>query len=202
MSDRAQQLRAQILALVQEFCKEQFAPAAFVPGESPVRVSGKVFDEADMSSLVDSALDFWLTTGRVANEFEKRFACLFGLRSAMLVNSGSSANLVALSALTSAQLGERRLKSGDEVITVAASFPTTVNPIIQNQLVPVFVDVTIPTYNIDVRQLEEARSDKTRAVMVAHTLGNPFDLGAGIDSERLPVKARAHLHASLTLAGY
>ncbi len=131
-----------------------------------------------MRSLVDSSLDFWLTTGRFAAQFEKQFARWFGVRTATLVNSGSSADLLAVTALTSPKLGERRLKAGDEVITVAAGFPTTVNPIIQNGLVPVFVDEHIPTYNIDVTKLEEARSEKTRAIVIAHTLGNPFNLGA------------------------
>jgi len=143
-----------------------------------VPISGKVFDGAELQSLVDSSLDFWLTTGRFAAHFEKEFAQFFGLRHAILVNSGSSANLVALSALTSPQLGERALHTGDEVITVAAGFPTTVNPIVQNNLIPVFIDVTIPTYNVDVTQLNAALSSKTRAVMIAHTLGNPFDLEA------------------------
>ncbi len=132
----------------------------------------------DMRSLVDSSLDFWLTTGRFAAQFEKQFARWFGIRTATLVNSGSSADLLAVTALTSPKLGDRRLKPGDEVITVAAGFPTTVNPIIQNGLVPVFVDEHIPTYNIDVTLLEEAHSDRTRAVVIAHTLGNPFNLGA------------------------
>jgi CDP-6-deoxy-D-xylo-4-hexulose-3-dehydrase len=126
--------------------------------------------------LVDASLDFWLTTGRFAAQFEHEFAAFFGLRHGMLVNSGSSANLLALTSLTSPTLGERALRPGDEVITVAAGFPTTVNPIVQNQMVPVFVDVTIPTYNIDTSQLEAALSPRTRAVMLAHTLGNPFDL--------------------------
>ena len=133
---------------------------------------------ADMSAVVDSALDGWFTTGHWAKEFERKLARFVGVRSASLVNSGSSANLVALSALTSPKLGPRQLKPGDEVITVAAGFPTTVNPIFQNRLVPVFVDVVLPTYEIDVTRLEEARSDKTRAVMIAHTLGNVFDLDA------------------------
>jgi CDP-6-deoxy-D-xylo-4-hexulose-3-dehydrase len=137
-----------------------------------------VFDAEDVQSLVDSGLDFWLTTGRFANQFEKEFARYFGVRGASLVNSGSSANLVALSALTSNKLGDRQLKPGDEVITVAAGFPTTVNPILQNNLVPVFIDVSLPTFEVDVTQLEAALSDKTRAVMIAHTLGNPFDLAA------------------------
>jgi CDP-6-deoxy-D-xylo-4-hexulose-3-dehydrase len=171
-------LRSRILELVAEYHAAAFAPSDFVPGESPVPVSGKVFDAEEMQYLVDSALDFWLTTGRFAARFEREFARVFGTRHALLVNSGSSANLVALSALTSPTLGERQLRPGDEVITVATGFPTTVNPAIQNRLVPVFVDVDVPTYNIDVTQLEAARSDRTRAVMVAHTLGNPFDLGA------------------------
>jgi CDP-4-dehydro-6-deoxyglucose reductase, E1 len=178
MSERQSQLREQILKLVGEYHDTAFAPREFVPGDSTVPVSGRVFDAEDMRSLVDSSLDFWLTTGRFAVQFEKAFARFLGVRGASLVNSGSSADLLALTALTSPKLGDRRLKPGDEVITVAAGFPTTVNPIIQNNLVPVFVDVQIPTYNIDVTQLEEARSDRTQAVMIAHTLGNPFDLGA------------------------
>ena len=131
-----------------------------------------------MSAVVGSALDGWFTTGHWAKEFERKLARFVGVRSASLVNSGSSANLVALSALTSPKLGPRQLKPGDEVITVAAGFPTTVNPIFQNRLVPVFIDVVLPTYEIDVTKLEAARSEKTRAVMIAHTLGNVFDLGA------------------------
>jgi CDP-6-deoxy-D-xylo-4-hexulose-3-dehydrase len=141
-------------------------------------MSGKVFDAEELEFLVDSALDFWLTTGRYADHFEREFARFIGVRSASLVNSGSSANLVALSALTSPRLGEHRLKPGDEVITVAAGFPTTVNPIIQCGLVPVFTDVQIPTYNVDVAQLEAALSDRTGAIILAHTLGNPFDVEA------------------------
>ncbi len=178
MSTRAAELRQQILELVSVYHQEAFGPAAFVPGVSPVPVSGRVFDASDMQSLVDSSLDFWLTTGRFAAQFEKAFARYFGLRNATLVNSGSSADLLAITALTSPKLGDRRLQRGDEVITVAAGFPTTLNPIIQNGLVPVFVDVQIPTYNIDATQLDEAFSDRTRAVMIAHTLGNPFDLKA------------------------
>jgi CDP-4-dehydro-6-deoxyglucose reductase, E1 len=148
-----------------------------VAGTSPVPVSGRVFDGEDLVSLVDSSLDFWLTTGRFAHQFERRFAKVFGRRHCVLVNSGSSANLTAFSALTSPKLGSRRVKAGDEVITVATGFPTTVNPIIQQGAVPVFLDVHVPTYNVDVTHLEDALSDKTRAVMIAHTLGNPFDLG-------------------------
>jgi CDP-4-dehydro-6-deoxyglucose reductase, E1 len=135
-----------------------------------------VFDAHELELLVESALDFWLTTGRFATEFEQRFARWMGVRHCLLVNSGSSANLVALSALTSPKLGDRRLRPGDEVITAAEGFPTTVNPILQQQLVPVFLDSHIPTYNLDVARLEEAIGPRTRAIMVAHTLGNPFDL--------------------------
>ncbi|HWB00145.1 MAG TPA: lipopolysaccharide biosynthesis protein RfbH, partial [Pirellulales bacterium] len=178
---RASELRSQILDLVAEYHREAFAPRSFEPGKTMVPASGKVFDSSEMRNLVDSALDFWLTTGRFAAKFEHDFSRVFGRRFALLVNSGSSANLLAVSALTSPKLGSRRLQPGDEVITVAASFPTTVNPILQNRLVPVFVDVHIPTYNIDVTQLEQALSPRTRAVMVAHTLGNPFDLAAVAD---------------------
>jgi CDP-6-deoxy-D-xylo-4-hexulose-3-dehydrase len=178
MSERAEQLRQQILQLTAEYHSEAFAPRTFVAGSSAVPVSGKVIDAADMSAVVESALDGWFTTGRWAKEFERKLANFIGVRSASLVNSGSSANLVALSALTSPKLGARSLKPGDEVITVAAGFPTTVNPIFQNRLVPVFIDVSLPTYEIDVTMLEAARSEKTRAVMIAHTLGNVFDLDA------------------------
>ena len=178
MSSPADQLRSRILDLVSEYHEAAFPARQFVPGESMVPVSGRVFDANDIRLLVDSSLDFWLTTGRFAAQFERSFARYFGLRNATLVNSGSSADLMAVTALTSPKLGERQLKPGNEVITVAAGFPTTVNPIIQNGLIPVFVDVHIPTYNIDVSRLEEARSERTRAVVIAHTLGNPFDLGA------------------------
>jgi CDP-6-deoxy-D-xylo-4-hexulose-3-dehydrase len=184
MSSPAESLRNRILDLVTEYHDAAFASRPFVPGESAVPVSGRVFDAQDICSLVDSSLDFWLTTGRFAAQFEKQFARWFGVRTATLVNSGSSADLLAVTALTSPKLGDRRLRPGDEVITVAAGFPTTVNPIIQNGLVPVFVDEQIPTYNIDVTQLEEARSERTRAVVIAHTLGNPFDLGAVMEFVR------------------
>jgi CDP-6-deoxy-D-xylo-4-hexulose-3-dehydrase len=174
----AARLRERILELVREYHALEFAPARFVPGESPYRVAGRVFDEEELVHLTESALDMWLTTGRFADAFERDFAARFGLRHATLVNSGSSANLVAISALTSARLGDRRLRPGDEVITAAAGFPTTVNPIVQNRLVPVFVDVEPATYNIDASQLEQALSDRTRAIVLAHTLGNPFDLDA------------------------
>jgi CDP-6-deoxy-D-xylo-4-hexulose-3-dehydrase len=172
------ELRRQILDLSEEYARRVHGPRKFVPGESSVAVSGKVMSPADMRNLVDSSLDMWLTAGRFSDEFETRFAQFFGTKYSLLVNSGSSANLVAFSALTSPLLRDKRLKPGDEVITVAAGFPTTVNPIIQNGCIPVFIDAHVPTYNADVSALEEARSDKTRAVMFAHTLGNPFDLSA------------------------
>jgi CDP-6-deoxy-D-xylo-4-hexulose-3-dehydrase len=174
----ADALRSQIRELVAAYHAAAFPQRPFVPGDTFVPVSGKVFDADELQHLVDASLDFWLTTGRFAAQFEREFARVFGLRHALLVNSGSSANLVALSALTSPSLGDRQLRAGDEVITVATGFPTTVNPAIQHGLVPVFVDVDVPTYNIDVTQLDAALSDRTRAIMVAHTLGNPFDLDA------------------------
>jgi len=178
MTTKTEELRAQIRALTAEYFAEAFAPREFVAGESPVPVSGRVFDEIELQHLVDSSLDFWLTTGHFADQFQKEFSKFMGVRNTILVNSGSSANLVALSCLTSPQLGGRALKPGDEVITVAVGFPTTVNPIIQNNLIPVFIDVQIPTYNVDVNYLEAAFSPRTRAVVIAHTLGNPFDLAA------------------------
>ena len=178
MSERAQQLRDQILELTAEYHREAFPSRDYQPGKSPVPVSGKVIDGADLRSVVDSTLDCWFTTGRFAKAFEKKLARFIGVRGCSLVNSGSSANLVALTALTSPKLGDRRLMPGDEVITVAAGFPTTVNPIIQNNLVPVFLDVTLPTLEVDVSQLDNALSSRTRAIMIAHTLGNPFDLDA------------------------
>ena len=178
MTDIAGQLRKQILDLTAQYWLESTPRGDFIPGVSPVPVSGKVIDASDVSAVVDSALDAWFTTGRFGETFERDLARYVGVRSASLVNSGSSANLVALSALTSPKLGDRRLRPGDEVITVAAGFPTTVNPIFQNRLVPVFVDVTVPGYEIDVYQLEAARSDRTRAAFLAHTLGNVFDLDA------------------------
>lgn len=173
-----QQLRDEISALVREYYEIALAPPPFVSGKSDVPVSGKVLDASDLQHLVEASLDAWLTTGRFAAQFEREFAGFMDVRCASLVNSGSSANLLAVSCLTSPSLGDRRLCPGDEVITVAAGFPTTVNPIIQNGLVPVFVDVQIPTYNLDGTQLEAALSERTKAVILAHTLGNPFDLDA------------------------
>jgi CDP-6-deoxy-D-xylo-4-hexulose-3-dehydrase len=168
--------REEILGLVEEYHATAFAPRPFVPGETPVPVSGKVFDGSELRMLVDAALDFWLTTGRFAEEFEPRFAALMGAREARLCNSGSSANLLAVASLTSPALGSDALVPGDEVITCGSGFPTTVTPLYQHGLVPVYVDVDTTTLGLAVDQLEVARSDRTRAVMVAHTLGNPFDL--------------------------
>jgi len=173
---RADQLRAQILGLVKEYHQEAFPPKPFLGGISTIPVSGKVFDNHELELLVDSSLDFWLTTGRYAEQFEKSFAKVMGMKHAMLCNSGSSANLLAVTALTSSRLGKRALKEGDEVITAAAGFPTTVNPILQNRLVPVFVDVELGTYDASVEKIEAAIGPKTKAIVMAHTLGNPFDL--------------------------
>ncbi len=148
----------------------------FVPGKTLISYAGRVYDEKEVINLVDASLDFWLTSGRYAREFEKSLAELLGVQYCILTNSGSSANLLAISALTSPMLGEKRLKHGDEVITIASGFPTTLNPIIQNNLVPVFVDIEIGTYNIDVRKIERAISNKTKAVFIAHTLGNPAEI--------------------------
>lgn len=170
--------REQILSMVKEYCdsfhnkKEPFKEGDRIPYAS------RVYDHKEMVNLVDSALEFWLTSGRFTDEFENKLAEYLGIRFCSLVNSGSSANLIAFMALTSPLLGKRRIKRGDEVITVACGFPTTVAPVLQYGAVPVFVDVTIPQYNIDVTKLEKAFSDKTKAVMIAHTLGNPFDLRA------------------------
>ena len=176
MSEEEKQIREQIFEKVKELYQLREAPKEFVPGKSQIRYAGRVFDEKEMISLVDSALDFWLTAGRFAEQFEREFARFLGVRYCILTNSGSSANLLAISALTSPKLGERRLKPGDEVITIACAFPTTVNPIIQNNLIPVFLDVDVGTYNIQADKIEAALSEKTKAIFLAHTLGNPFDL--------------------------
>jgi len=181
MSTTPEQLRAEILAKTAEYYRLVHAPkqaAAFEPGKSRVNYAGRVFDEKEMTNLVDSALEFWLTYGRYSRQFEKGLADYLGVRFALLVNSGSSANLLAFMTLTSPLLGERQVKRGDEVITVAAGFPTTVAPIIQYGAVPVFVDIELETANVDVTQLEQALSPKTKAVMLAHTLGNPFNIRA------------------------
>ena len=172
----AQALKAKILELSAQYYRLQHSPRRdFVQGER-ITYGGRVFDEQEIMNVVDSALDFWLTTGPYAADFERRFADFLSIGHCSLTNSGSSANLLAFMALTSPQLGQRRICRGDEVITVAAGFPTTVAPIVQFGAVPVFVDVTLPTYNIDADRLREALSSKTKAVMLAHTLGNPFDL--------------------------
>lgn len=175
----ADEIRSDIRALVAEYFDCAFPNVPFEPGVSPVPVSGKVFDQTELQTLVDSSLDFWLTTGRFAEAFERDFAAFMGVRHAMLCNSGSSANLLALSTLTSSRLKERALREGDEVLTVAAGFPTTVNPIYQNRLTPVFVDVNLGTYDAPIERLAEAIGPRTRAIMMAHTLGNPFDV-AGV----------------------
>mgnify|MGYP004518855701 FL=1 len=171
--------RNHIKALVAEYYHDFREPADskenFKPGDR-ISYASRVYDEREMQSLTDAMLDFWLTTGRFSDQFEKKFAEWIGVKYAHLVNSGSSANLIAFSVLTAPELGERQIKRGDEVITVACGFPTTVTPILQYGAVPVFVDVTVPQYNIDVTKLEEALSEKTKAVMIAHTLGNPFDI--------------------------
>lgn len=176
-----QQAKEQILNLVREYCETYHnVRKPFEEGQR-IPYASRVYDSAEMVNLVDSALEFWLTAGRYTDRFEKQMAEYLGVRYCSLVNSGSSANLIAFMALTSPLLGERAVRRGDEVITVAAGFPTTVAPVIQYGAVPVFVDVTIPQYNIDVSRLEEALSEKTKAVMIAHTLGNPFDLKAVSD---------------------
>ena len=171
------QLRLQIGSLVERYAELALAPEPFVPGVSAVPPSGKLLDSEELRLMVEASLDGWLTAGRFNNEFEKRLASYLGVKHVMTVNSGSSANLVAFSALTSPRLGERAIRPGDEVIGVAAGFPTTVNPIIQFGAVPVFVDIDIPTYNIDPEKIEAAISPRTKAIMLAHTLGNPFNLG-------------------------
>ena len=174
----ADDLRGQILTLVRDYYQVKFAGRQFDPGRDLVHYAGRVFDEAELVNLVDASLDFYLTANRYAEQFEADFADYFGLGNALLVNSGSSANLVALTALTSPKLGDRRLMPGDEVITVAAGFPTTVAPIVQNQLLPVFVDVNLCDYTAIPERLADAVGPKTRAIMMAHTMGVPFDLDA------------------------
>jgi CDP-6-deoxy-D-xylo-4-hexulose-3-dehydrase len=163
--------------LILEKTKEYYKADKYIEGDR-IPFARRVFDENELVNLIDSSLDFWLTAGRYANDFEYEFAQFMEVEHCLLVNSGSSANLVAFTTLTSPKLGDKRLKKGDEVITVAAGFPTTINPIIQNGLIPVFVDVEVGTYNIKVSELDKALSDKTKAIMIAHTLGNPFDLDA------------------------
>lgn len=175
---QAEELRRKILNLVEEYARQAHGPKPFIRGDSVVPVSGKVYGGAEMGSLVDAALDFWLTAGRFDKSFADKLKQFLGITHVLTTNSGSSANLLAVAALTSHLLGERMLRAGDEVITVAAGFPTTINPLLLYGLVPVFLDVDIPTYNIKTELLEAAVGPRTRAIMLAHTLGNPFDLDA------------------------
>ena len=168
--------RKEILSMVEEYYKTFHVKNEEYQEGGRISYASRVYDQDEMCNLVDSALEFWLTSGRYTQQFEKERAEYIGVRFCSLVNSGSSANLIAFMALTSPLLGERRVKRGDEIITVAAGFPTTVTPYLQYGAIPVFLDLTIPQYNLDVSQLEDALSDKTKAVMIAHTLGNPFDL--------------------------
>lgn len=177
-NDKTRALRAQIATLVQQYAEEALRPQAFFPGVSVIPPSGKLIGVEELQLMVEASLDGWLTTGRFNTQFERELAAFIGVKHALSVNSGSSANLVAFHALTSPRLGARAIRPGDEVITVAAGFPTTVNPILQFGAVPVFVDVDRHTHNIDVSQLELALSPRTKAIMIAHSLGNPFDLGA------------------------
>ncbi len=171
-------LRAQIAALVHQYAAQQLAPRPFIPGQSPVPVSGKVIGARELELMVEASLDGWLTTGRFNAAFEERLAKFLGVKYLITVNSGSSANLVAFSTLTSSRLGDRAIKPGDEVIGVAAGFPTTVNPILQFGAVPVFVDIDLATHNIDPALIEAAIGPRTKAIMLAHSLGNPFNLDA------------------------
>lgn len=171
-------MRNEILELSRKFFEKEKSKQTIIPGENYIPPAGKVLDGEDLVNLIDSSLDMWLTAGRFANQFEENFAAFFGLKHCLLTNSGSSANLLAFTALTSPRLKDRRLLPGDEVITVAAGFPTTVNPIIQNNCIPVFVDVELATYQVDVNLIESAITKKTKAIMIAHTLGNTFNLKA------------------------
>jgi CDP-6-deoxy-D-xylo-4-hexulose-3-dehydrase len=175
MTEKEKKIRAQIFKKVKELYKIKESEEKFIPGETPIRYAGRVFDDKELINLVDSSLDFWLTEGRYTEEFESKFSDFFKVKYTILTNSGSSANLLALSALTSPKLANP-IQAGDEVITVAAAFPTTVNPIIQNHLTPVFVDVKLGTYNANVEMIKSAITNKTKAIILAHTLGNPFDI--------------------------
>ena len=174
--DGENRVKQEIFEKIKELFSLKKSNEKFIPGESRIPYAGRVYDEKEMISLIDSSLDFWLTSGRFAKQFEEELAEFLGVKHCILTNSGSSANLLAISALTSPKLGERRLKCDDEVITTACAFPTTINPIIQNNLIPVFLDVDIGTYNVQADKIEPALSEKTKAIFLAHTLGNPFDL--------------------------
>ncbi len=182
--DTLETLREEMRGLMSRYFDAKHARREFRPGIDAVPVSGKVFDASDMHALLDATLDFWLTAGRFAISFEREFARVMAVRHALLVNSGSSANLLCVATLCAPEVGERQLRPGDEVITVASGFPTTVNPLVQHGLVPVFVDVHLGTYNIDASQLEAALSPRSRAIMLAHTLGNPFDIASVRDFAR------------------
>ncbi|MBI5680690.1 MAG: lipopolysaccharide biosynthesis protein RfbH [Methanobacterium sp.] len=170
------ELKNEIFNNITEIHKIRKQNEEFIPGETPVQYAGRIYDEKEIISLLNSSIDFWLTAGEYAQQFEEELAKFIGVKHCLLTNSGSSANLLAISALTSPKLGKKQLKLGDEVITTACGFPTTLNPIIQNNLIPVFVDVEIGTYNINVNKIEESISDKTKAIFIPHTLGNPFDI--------------------------
>ena len=178
------EIRKEILELTRKYYQEEFARRSFNPTKDLIHYAGRIFDEEELVNLIDSSLDFYLTAGRYADQFEKEFGDYLGSSKAILVNSGSSANLIAVSTLTSEKLGDRKLSPGDEVVTVAAAFPTTVSPIIQNQLVPVFIDVNLGDYTARVDRIGEAISPKTRAILMAHSLGNPFDLDAVLELVR------------------
>jgi CDP-6-deoxy-D-xylo-4-hexulose-3-dehydrase len=180
-NEKSEAIREQILNLVREYYIAEHQQPDFVPGQSVIPVSGRVYDADDIMHLVDSSLEFWLTAGRYSDQFEHDFAKFIGTRNALLCNSGSSANLLAFAALTSPELGTRQVKAGDEMITVAAGFPTTVNPAVQHGVVPVFLDVEIGTYDADLTHIEEAITNKTKVIMMAHTLGNPFKLDQIMD---------------------
>ncbi|MDO8489141.1 MAG: lipopolysaccharide biosynthesis protein RfbH, partial [Candidatus Omnitrophota bacterium] len=169
-------IKKEIFKLVEEISKIKSCGKKFIPGKSMVNYAGRVYDKRELLNLVDSSLDFWLTAGRYAREFEEKLAKFLGVNYCLLVNSGSSANLLALSALTSPLLKERRLKPADEVITTACGFPTTLNPIIQNNLIPVFIDVELGFYNINTKHIEQSITSKTKAIFISHTLGNPVNL--------------------------
>ena len=174
--ENSAEIRNKIMELISQYAEDVHSKKPFIPGKSSIPVSGRVFGGKEIQMLVSSSLDFWLTTGRFNEEFEKRLGKFLGVKFVITTNSGSSANLLALSSLTSEQLGEKSLKPGDEVITVAAGFPTTVNPILQNKLIPIFIDVQIPSYVIDENLIEENITKKTKAIMIAHTLGNAFNI--------------------------
>ncbi|MCR4417191.1 MAG: lipopolysaccharide biosynthesis protein RfbH [Ignavibacteria bacterium] len=181
MNKDAEEIKKKILDLTKDYYRLKFGKKEFKPGKSKINYSGRIFDHNELLNLIEASLDFWLTEGRFSEQFAEKISDFLGVSNVILVNSGSSANLLAFSSLTSEKLGERRLKPGDEVITVAAGFPSTVTPIIQNRCIPVFVDVDIPTYNINIEMMEKAINEKTKCIFLAHTLGNPFNIDAVLD---------------------